>query len=47
MQTCALSMVGYDCKIQYLKDKDNVCADLFSRIVNESKNIVDTHVNID
>ena len=40
-------MAGYDYKIQYLKCKDNVCADLLSRAVNGSKNNGDPSVYID
>ena len=47
IQTWALSMVGYDCKIQYLKYKDDVFADQLLRTVDESKNNDDPSVNID
>ena len=47
MQTWALSMNGCDCKIQYLKGEDNICADLLSRGVDESKNNNDPPVDID
>lgn len=47
IQTWALSMAGYDCTIQYLKGKDNVCADLLSRAVNASRDEDDPPVEID
>ena len=47
IQTWALSIASYDCKIPYLKSKDNVCADLLSRAVDESKNNDGPRVDID
>ena len=47
MQTRALSMADYDFKIQCLKGKDNVCADLSSRVVEECKINGDLPVDID
>ena len=47
MQTWALSMAGHNCSIQYLKGKDNVCADLLSRAVDVKEDNVDSPVDID
>ena len=47
IQTWALSMAGYNCTIQYLKGKDNVCADLLSRAVDVEEDSVDSPVDID
>ena len=40
-------MAGYNCCIQYLKGKDNVCADLLSRAVDMKEDNVDSPVDID
>ena len=40
-------MTGYNCSIQYLKGKDNVCADLLSRAVDVKEDNVDSPVDID
>ena len=37
IQTWALSMAGCNSSIQYPKGKDNVCADLLSRVVNANE----------
>ena len=47
IQTWALSMAGYNCSIQYLKVKDNVCADLLSRAVDVKEDNADFPVDID
>ena len=38
-------MAGYNCSIRYLKDKDNVCADLLSRAVDASEDHQDPPVD--
>ena len=40
-------MAGYNCSIQCLKGKDNVCADLLSRAVDVKEDTVDFTVDID
>ena len=40
-------MAGYNCSIQYLKCKDNVCADLLSRAVDVKEDNVDSPVDTD
>ena len=42
-----MSLAGYNCSIQYLKSKDNVCADLLSRAVDVKEDNVDSLVDID
>ena len=40
-------MAGYNCRIRYLKGKDNVCADILSCVVNASEDHEDLPVDID
>ena len=40
-------MTGYNCSKRYLKDKDNVCADLLSRAMDASEDPEDPPVDID
>lgn len=47
IQTWALGMAGYDCTIQYLQGRDNMCADLLSRAVDAPVSDDDQQVDID
>lgn len=47
IQTWAMSMTGYNCSIQYLKGKENVCADLLSRAVDVKEDQVASPIDID
>lgn len=39
-------MAGYNFSVQYLRSKDNVCADVLSRIGDASRNNVDPLVDL-
>ena len=47
IQTWALGIAGYNCDIQYLQGRDNVCADLLSRAVDAPGSDDDQQVEID
>ena len=47
IQLWALSITGYNCKIQYVKGTRNVCADLLSRSKGTLSTIQDKEVDID
>ena len=47
IQTWALGISGYNCSVQYLKGRDNVCADLLSRAVELEDSDDEQRVEID
>ena len=47
IQMWALSIAGYNCKIEYIKGTDNTCADLLSRVPKEEGEAEPEHVEPD